>query len=66
MTRFHEVYSAGTMYGGHHYSATSDGESVHLNEDGITKKEITYSEWCRLNARYECDFSVIAWEIEAT
>jgi len=60
MRKFRTLYKPNTAFGGSVYSATTDGKSVRLREDGKCKLEMGLQEFEDQVREIEWDFSTIA------
>ena len=60
MRKFRTLYMPNTAFGGAVYSATTDGKSVRLREDGKCKLEMSLQEFENQVREIEWDFSTIA------
>ena len=60
MRRFRTLYMPNTTFGGVVYSATTDGKSVRLREDGKCKLEMGLQDFEDQVRGVEWDFSTIA------
>ena len=60
MRKFRTLYMPNTAFGGAVYSATTDGKSVRLREDGRCKLEMGLQEFEDQVREIEWDFSTIA------
>ena len=60
MRKFRTLYMPNTAFGGAVYSATTDGKSVRLREDGKCKLEMGLQEFEDQVREIDWDFSTIA------
>ena len=60
MRNFRTLYKPNTTFGGVVYSATTDGKSVRLREDGKCKLEMGWQDFEDQVREIEWDFSTIA------
>ena len=60
MRKFRTLYKPNTAFGGAVYSATTDGKSVRLREDGRCKIEMGVEDFENQVREIEWDFSTIA------
>ena len=60
MRKFRTLYKPNTAFGGAVYSATTDGKSVRLREDGKCKLEMSLQEFENQVREIDWDFSTIA------
>jgi len=60
MRKFRTLYKPNTAFGGSVYSATTDGKSVRLREDGRCKLEMSLQDFEDQVQEIEWDFSTIA------
>ena len=60
MRKFRTLYMPNTAFGGAVYSATTDGTSVRLREDGKCKLEMSLQEFENQVREIEWDFSTVA------
>ena len=60
MRKFRTLYKPNTAFGGAVYSATTDGKSVRLREDGRCKLEMGLEEFDNQVREIDWDFSKIA------
>ena len=60
MRKFRTLYKPNTSFGGVVYSATTDGKSVRLREDGRCKLEMGLQDFENQVREIDWDFSTIA------
>ena len=60
MRNFRTLYMPNTAFGGAVYSATTDGKSVRLREDGKCKLEMSLQEFEDQVREIDWDFSTVA------
>ena len=60
MRNFRTLYKPNTTFGGVVYSATTDGKSVRLREDGKCKLEMGLQDFENQVSEIDWDFSTIA------
>ena len=60
MRKFRTLYKPNTAFGGSVYSATTDGKSVRLREDGRCKLEMSLQDFEDQVRSVDWDFSTIA------
>jgi len=60
MRKFRTLYMPNTTFGGAVYSATTDGKSVRLREDGKCKLEMSLQDFENQVREIDWDFSTIA------
>tara|TARA_R100001530_G_scaffold1857_3_gene3176 strand:- start:2612 stop:2854 length:243 start_codon:yes stop_codon:yes gene_type:complete len=60
MRKFRTLYMPNTAFGGAVYSATTDGKSVRLREDGKCKLEMSLQDFENQVREIDWDFSTIA------
>jgi hypothetical protein len=60
MRKFRTLYKPNTTFGGVVYSATTDGKSVRLREDGKCKLEMGLQDFENQVSEIDWDFSTIA------
>ena len=60
MRKFRTLYKPNTTFGGAVYSATTDGKSVRLREDGKCKLEMGLQDFENQVREIDWDFSTIA------
>ena len=60
MRKFRTLYKPNTAFGGVVYSATTDGKSVRLREDGKCKLEMGLQDFENQVSKIDWDFSTIA------